>query len=140
MPNRSNTELARVFEPILAAAQKQASVADGVVDRDLYRIYLATLWANLALDPAAANIAETDLEAAHDAINSLARRVLGEEDAITAAFRFIDGKEGEQALARAKTTTRHRALLQYFCSMILDPEGHRQRMAAARTAHRGPSR
>ena len=140
MPNRSNTELARVFEPILAAAQKQASVADGVVDRDLYRIYLATLWANLALDPTAANIAETDLEAAHDAINSLARRVLGEEDAITAAFRFIDGKEGEQALARAKTTTRHRALLQYFCSMILDPEGHRQRMAAARTAHRGPSR
>ena len=138
MPNRSNTELARVFEPILAAAQKQASVADGVVDRDLYRIYLATLWANLALDPTAANIAETDLEAAHDAINSLARRVLGEEDAITAAFRFIDGKEGEQALARAKTTTRHRALLQYFCSMILDPEGHRQRMAAAR-ARRGPS-
>ena len=140
MPSRSKTELARVFEPILAAAQKQASVADGVVDRDLYRIYLATLWANLALDPAAANIAETDLEAAHDAINSLARHVLGEEDAITAAFRFIDGKEGEQALARAKTTTRHRALLQYFCSMILDPEGHRQRMAAARTAHRGPSR
>ena len=132
MPNRSHTELARVFEPILAAAQKQASVADGVVDRDLYRIYLATLWANLALDPTAANIAETDLEAAHDAINGLARRVLGEEDAITAAFRFIDGKEGEQALARAKTTTRHRALLQYFCSMILDPEGHRQRMAAAR--------
>ena len=129
----------RVFEPILAAAQKQASVADGVVDRDLYRIYLATLWANLALDPAAANIAETDLEGAHDAINSLARRVLGEEDAITAAFRFIDGKEGEQALARAKTTTRHRALLQYFCSMILDPEGHRQRMAAARAVRKGAS-
>ena len=140
MPNRSNPELARVFEPILAAAQKQASVADGVVDRDLYRIYLATLWANLALDPAAAGIAETDLEAAHDTINGLAHRVLGEEDAITAAFRFIDGKAGEQALARAKTTSRHRALLQYFCSMILDPEGHRQRMAAARTARRGPSR
>lgn len=132
MPNRSNPELARVFEPILAAAQKQASVADGVVDRDLYRIYLATLWANLALDPAAAGIAETDLEAAHDAINGLAGRVLGEDEAITAAFRFIDGKEGERALARAKTTSRHRALLQYFCSMILDPNGHRQRMAAAR--------
>ena len=139
MANRSKTELARVFEPILNAAQKQASVADGVVDRDLYRIYLATLWANLALDPAAAGIDETDLEASHDAINGLARRVLGEEEAIAGAFRFIDGKEGERALARAKATSRHRALLSYFCSMILDPAGHRRRMAAARATRKGVS-
>ena len=136
MANRSKTELARVFEPILNAAQKQASVADGVVDRDLYRIYLATLWANLAMDPAAAGIDETDLEGAHNAINGLARRVLGEEEAIAGAFRFIDGKEGERALDRAKATSRHRALLRYFCSMILDPAGHRQRMAAARAARK----
>lgn len=132
MANRSEAELARIFQPILAAAAGQASVADRVVDKDLYRICLATLWANVVLDPAAAGIDETDLEAAHDIINLAASRVLGDDEAIAGAFRFIKTRTGEQALERAKVPRRHRHLLLYFCSMILDPEGHRQRMADAR--------
>ena len=132
MGTRSEAELARVFQPVLAAAAKQASVADRVVDKDLYRIHVATLWANVVMDPAAAGIDEADLEAAHDVINLAAGRVLGDDEAIKAAYRFIDTKAGERALERLKVPRRHRQLLLYFCSMILDPKGHRQRMAAAR--------
>lgn len=138
MANRSEAELARIFQPILAAAAQQASLAERVVDKDLYRIYLATLWANVVMDPIAAGIDESDLEAAHDVINLGAGRVLGDDEAITAAYRFIETKAGEQALERAKVPRRHRDLLRYFCSMILDPDGHRQRMADARHARQRP--
>ena len=135
MATRSEAELARVFQPILATAERQSSVAERFVHKDLYRIYLATLWANLVMDPAAAGIDESDLENAHDVINLAAGKILGEDEAITAAFRFLDSEAGEQAMGKAKLSARHRQLLGYFCSMILDPDGHKRRMAEVRKPH-----
>ena len=132
MPTRSEADLARIFQPILASVEKQSGVVERFLDKDLYRIYLATLWANLVLDPAAASIDESDLENAHDVINLTAAKVLGEEEAIVSAYRFINGKEGESAMARAKLSSRHRQLLLYFCSMILNPEDHRRWMTEIR--------
>ncbi len=136
MANRSEAELARLFEPILAAAERQSSVAERFVHKDLYRIYLATLWTNVVMDPTAAGIDEDDLESAHDVINLSAAKVVGEEQAITAAFRFINSKDGERAMEQAKLSRRHRQLLLYFCSMILDPEGHRRWMGEVRKPQR----
>ena len=129
MGTRTEAELARIFQPILAAVERQSGLVERFVDKDLYCIYLATLWANLVLDPAAAGIDESDLESAHDVINLAASKVLGNDEAIVSAYRFINGKEGEKAMDRAKLTSRHRQLLLYFCSMILNPDGHRQWMA-----------
>ena len=126
MARRSQAELSQLLGPVLAAAKRQSEVADRFVDKNVYCIYLATLWANLVVDPAAAGIDEADLEAAHDVVNLAAAPILGEEAAITAAFRFLNTKDGEQAMERAKLTRRHRQLLAYFCSMILDPDGHRR--------------
>ena len=50
MAKRSEVELVRIFEPILAAAERQSSVAERFVHKDLYRIYLATMWANLVME------------------------------------------------------------------------------------------
>lgn len=136
MTTRTQAELARIFQPILATVERQSGLVERFVDKDLYRIYLATLWANLVLDPAAAGIDESDLENAHDVINLAAAKVLGDDQAIVAAYRFINGKEGEQAMARARLSSRHRQLLTYFCSMILDPEGHRRAMAEIREQRR----
>ena len=129
MGTRTEADLARIFQPILAAVERQSGLVERFVDKDLYCIYLATLWANLVLDPAAAGIDESDLESAHDVINLAASKVLGNDEAIVSAYRFINGKEGEKAMDRAKLTSRHRQLLLYFCSMILNPDGHRQWMA-----------
>ena len=129
---RSPAELQRLFEPILAAAEKQSSVAGAFVDKDRYRIYLATLWANVVMDPAAIGLGEDDLENAHDVINDNAERLLGEAQAVKAAFRFIVSDEGQAAMDQARVKRPHRDLLQYFSSMILDPEGHREAMARYR--------
>ena len=132
MAKRSEVELARIFEPILAAAERQSSVAERFVHKDLYRIYLATMWANLVMDPAAVGIDECDLESAHDVINLAAAKIVGDGQAITAAFHFVNSKDGERAMDQARLSARHRQLLQYFSSMILDPDGHRRWMDAVR--------
>ena len=137
---RSEAEIARILTPIMAAVERQSGVAERFVDKDVYRIYLATLWANLVMDPAAAGIDESDLENTHDLINRVASRVLGDEEAITSAYRFINSKDGERAMQQAKLGSRHRQLLQYFCSMILDPEGHRRWMQEVSAGKRGQRR
>lgn len=134
VPLRSQAELQRVFEPILRAVERQSGVAGTFVDKDLYCIYLATLWANVVMDPAAIGLAEDDLEGAHDVINLNAARLLGDAEAgaITRAFEFVNGPDGEQAMEKAKVPKAHRDLLRYFSSMILDPERHRAAMAGYR--------
>ncbi len=121
----------------MAAVERQSGVAGRFVDKDVYRIYLATLWANLTMDPAACGIGEHDLEAAHDVINLAAGRVLGEQEAVVGAFRFINSRGGERAMDAAKLTRTHRDLLLYFCSLILDPDGHRRWMAEVRKPRGG---
>ena len=138
MARRSQAELSQLLAPVLRAVEKQSGLAGRFVDKNVYCIYLATLWANLVVDPAAAGIDEADLEGAHDVINLAAAPILGEDAAITAAFRFLDSSAGEQAMNQAKLTRRHRQLLLYFCSMILDPEGHRRRRDEVRETARKP--
>ena len=109
MPIRSQAELQRLFEPILAAAERQSGVAERFVDKDLYRIYLATVWANVVMDPAAIGLTEDDLESAHDVINLNAQRLIGDEHAITAAFRFVSSQTASvrwtRPRCRARTAT-----------------------------------
>ena len=138
MAQHSEAELTRVLQPIMAAVERQSGVAGRFVDKNIYCIYLATLWANLVLDPAAVGLAEDDLEGAHDVINLAAARILGEDKAINAAFRFINGRDGERAMDEAKLTRTHRDLLAFFCSMILDPDGHRRWLADQRERVKRP--
>jgi len=131
---------------VLDEIEQRASVAGRFVDKDLYRIYLATLWANIALDPSEAGLADDDLEGLHDYLNGALVKVLGPEQTLSDCFRFIETKPGEQAMDRCRLTKTHKDLLLYFCSLILDPEGHRrwaERLGAQddRRARRGnPSR
>jgi hypothetical protein len=84
------------------------------------------LWANLVLDPADVVITETDLEPLHEYLNDALESVLGVDQTITECFRFVNGKSGEAAMERCKLSKTHKDLLLYFCSMILDPEGHKK--------------
>lgn len=117
------------FRPLLDEIERRAAVAEHFLDKDLYRIYIATLWANLVMEPADAGIGEADLESLHDYLNLALVDVLGNEASITDCFRFVNSKGGEAAMDRCKLTRNHKDLLQYFSSMILDPEGHK-RMAS----------
>ena len=123
-----STDLHLALKPILDEIEKRSAVVDAFVDKDVYRIYLTTLWANLVMNPDEAGLTEEDLEPAHDLINAKARLVLGEDEAITESFRFINSRQGEAAMEQTKLSKTHKQLLAYFSSMILDPEGHKKWM------------
>ncbi len=125
-------EIAEVLDPILAQIEKRSAITDTFVDKETYRLYLTTFWANLVMDPEEAQLTETDLELAHDVINEVADEILGESEAITESFRFIASRAGDIAMNKAKLSKSHRDLLTYFSSMILDPDGHRKWMSELR--------
>jgi hypothetical protein len=120
------------FEPMLQEIEEHSCVTDKFVDRDVYQLYVATLWANVVLHPADAGIREADLELVHDLVNERMASVLGDGASISECFRFVNSKAGEQAMQSAKLDQTHRDLLLYFASMILDPDGHKRWMDQVR--------
>lgn len=116
------------FSDLLDDIEARSCVTEKFVNRDVYQLYLATLWANIVLNPGDVGLGEDDLESLHGYLNERAARVLGDGGTITGCFRFVNSKAGEQAMKDARLNQTHRELLLYFSSMILDPDGHRRWM------------
>ena len=121
-------ELKYAFEPVFNDIKERSTVAERFIDRSLYQVYVATLWANVVLSPGEAGIDEEDLEDLHDLLVADIQTVLGNDEDLTTVFTFISSKSGEQAMIEAKLNQTHKDLLQYFSSMILDPGGHKKWM------------
>ena len=126
------TDLKYAFEPVFTDVRERSTVVERFIDRNLYQVYMATLWANVVLSPGEAGIGEDDLEALHDLVVEELGEVLGKGTDLNAVFEFISSKPGEQAMLEAKLNQTHKDLLQYFSSMILDPEGHERWMSEIR--------
>lgn len=120
------TRLRALIEPALNDIAERASVADRFVHRDAYRLYVATLWANVVLTPEDAGILEEDLEDLSAILDAEVERVLGTGNDLRSCFAFANSKKGQAAMREARFTQNHKDLLLYFCSLILDPEGHRK--------------
>jgi hypothetical protein len=121
-----DTDFDRLLRPVLAEIESQSRVADSFIDKELYQIYIATLWAQIALSPAEAGISERDLEPLHEHLNHAITAVLGRGHDVRACYQFVNSRAGEQAMTRYRVPGHHRDLLLYFCSIILDPQGHRR--------------
>ncbi|MFU8815630.1 MAG: hypothetical protein ACNA7W_09805 [Pseudomonadales bacterium] len=121
-------QLGHRFAPVLDDLEQRAAVADGIIDRSLYRILICTLWVNVVLSPEDVGLEEAQLEPLHDLLNQRIATVLGANETLTQSFRYLDSKAGEQAMAAARVSADHRDMLLYFASIILDPEGHRRWM------------
>lgn len=128
------------FGPALRELPRRARITDRLVDKDVYRILVATLWVNVVLDPDDVGLEEDELESLHDLINRYIAEVLGAGENLSSCFRYLNGKAGEQAMRAAQLTEQHRDLLLYFASMILDPEGHRRWMAEISAQTERPGR
>ena len=118
--------LRQQFKPVLDEIEARACVADAFIDKDVYRIFVASVWANVVLDPADIGLTEADIEPLHDVINARAAKIIGDDDAIKECFRFVASAPGELAMEQARLTKTHKDLLLYFSSMILDPHGHKK--------------
>ncbi len=121
-------DLAAAFDSVLDDIAARSAVTDAFINRDTYRLYVATLWANVVLNPQEVGIEECNLEALHEIVNDRVEADLGQGSDITGCFRFINSKAGELAMQQASLTKTHKELLLYFSSMILDPEGHKRWM------------
>ena len=124
----SQNELKEIFEPVFEDIRKRATVAERFLDRNLYRVYIATLWSNVVLSPDEVGIEEIDIEPLHDILLEEMTNAIGPQESMKELFQFISSKEGEKAMIDAKLNQTHKDLLTYFSSMILDPEGHKRWM------------
>jgi len=135
MPDHSDNiiqtriQLEARFGPAIRELARRALITEHLVDKDVYRILVSTLWVNVVLDPDDVGLPEADLEPLHDVINHHVADVLGAGESLTSCFGYLNSKAGERAMQAARLTPEHRDLLLYFASMILDPEGHRRWMA-----------
>lgn len=125
-PNLDSEVLRERLDAVLQQIERNAAVTEAFVDKDRYRLYLCTLWSNLVLEPDQLGLEVNDLEQAFETISEKVKSVLGEDDPIRGAFRFISSPAGEREMNRAKLTRNHRDMLLYFSSMILDPDGHKK--------------
>jgi len=131
-PAALSNSLANSFKPVFADIRERSSVAERFLDRDLYRVYVATLWANVVLSPDEVGLLEEDLEDLHDLLIEEISDAIGPHESLHPVFQFIASKAGEKAMAEARLTQSHKDLLEYFASMILDPEGHKKYMEEIR--------
>lgn len=123
-----NSDIAERFAPVFADIRERSTVVDSFIDKDLYRVYIATLWSNVVLSPEEAGLSEEDLEDLHDLLIEELSNAIGTQESLHPLFSFISSKAGERAMQEARLTQSHKDLLQYFASMILDPDGHKKFM------------
>ena len=120
------------FKSVFDDIRERSTVAERFIDRDLYRVYVATLWSNVVLSPEEVGLSEEELEDLHDILLAEMSSAIGPQESLHPLFQFISSKDGERAMAEARLTQSHKDLLQYFASMILDPDGHKKFMADIR--------
>jgi hypothetical protein len=121
-------ELEYAFAPVLQDLEERSQIAERFISRDLYQIYVATLWANVVMNPEEVGLTEDALPLLHDLLNDRLAAVLGSDSSLHSCFAFLNAKPGELAMKEAGLTQTHKELLLYFASMILDPDGHKRWM------------
>ena len=121
-------ELEYAFTPVLQDLEERSQVAERFINREVYQIYVGTLWANVVMNPEEVGLSEESLPLLHDLLNDRLASVLGEQSSLHSCFSFLNSKAGENATKEASLTQTHKELLLYFASMILDPDGHKRWM------------
>ena len=125
---QSIAQITENFAPVFRDIRDRATVTDRFLDRDLYRVYVSTLWSNVVLSPDEVGLDEEDLPELHDILLAEINDAIGPTESLHEIFKFITSKDGERAMQEARLTQSHKDLLQYFASMILDPDGHKRYM------------
>ena len=132
-------ELASHLQMILDQIRSQSEIASGVLDLDLYRVQVALFWIQIAATPEEIGATESDLEAIYAHLNEAVQPVLGQGQTLREVFAYLLGGDGEAGMKRLKLKTYQQDLIEYFGTLITDPDEHRRRMQAARTAQQDDS-
>lgn len=112
-------ELRRRFDPALKEITESCCITEDFVDKDQFRVYLATVWGNAVLEPEKSGIDESDLSDLHDYLNEESAKLLGTGETITEIYQYLVSKPGEDALTRLNVAGQHRDFIHYFARLIL---------------------
>ena len=112
-------EIRQQFQPAIDEILTACCVSDSFVDKDQFRIYIATIWGNAAIDPVQSGVPEGDLSLLHDFLNEEIRPILGNDENIITCYEYLSTKDGEEAMQRLKLTKRHKEFIAYFARIIL---------------------
>jgi len=112
-------EIRTRFGPAIAEIIDGCRITDDFVDKDRFRIYIATLWGNAVLEPEKSGIEETELSMLHDFLNEEIHKVLGAEQTITTCFEYLVTKPGDDSMQRLQVSNRHKEFIHYFAKLIL---------------------
>jgi hypothetical protein len=112
-------QIRHAFTPAVQEIIDICRVTDDFVDKDMFRVYVATIWGNAVLEPKKTGITEADLEPLHDFLGEEIEKILGGEENVTSCFEYIMSKSGQDSLNRLQISQRHREFLTYFAQLIL---------------------
>ena len=112
-------EIRARFQPAIDEIVASCGVSDNFVDKDQFRVYIATVWGNAALDPEKSGIVESDLPLLHDFLNEEIQMLLGKDQSVTSCYEYLSKKEGQEAMVRLKVNTQHQDFISYFARIIL---------------------
>ena len=116
------SEIQSLYQSVVEDILELCIVDEIILDKEMFKIYIATVWGNSVLEPQRMGIAENDLAVLHDYLNEELEKAVGPGGSITGCFEFIMTKQGEESLARYRVTKQHKEFLHYFARLILSPE------------------
>ena len=110
------------FIPAVEEILDQCRLVDEFVDKEKFRMMIATIWGNAVLEPDRSGITEDDLPVLHDFLNEELNRVVGADENLMSTFEFLVSKKGADCMSRLQTSQNHREFLFYFARLILQRE------------------
>jgi len=112
-------EIRKQFGPAIDEIVDGCMLTDEFVDKDRFRIYMATVWGNAVVNPQNTGIAETDLELLHDFLNEEIARVLGDGQSLRLCYEYLLSKAGEESLIRLQVGQQHIDFIRHIGQLIL---------------------
>lgn len=111
------------FQPAILEIINASGVDDQFVDKDRFRVYIATVWGNAVLDPERSGITVEDLPVLHDYLNEEIEELLGENETVTRCYEYLTSKVGEDSMIRLQVSQQHKEFIHYFARLILGADG-----------------
>ncbi len=119
----NKAEIRNRFSPALDEIVKTCRLTEDFVDKDRFRVYIATVWGNAVLDPERSGITEDDLPDLHDYLNEEINALLGHDETVTSCYEYLTSKTGEDCMTRLQVSQQHREFIHYFARLILGVDG-----------------
>lgn len=116
-------EIREKFQPAILEIINASGVDDMFVDKDRFRVYIATVWGNAVLDPERSGITVDDLPPLHEYLNEEIEDLLGTGQNVTSCYEYLTSKVGEDSMTRLQVSQQHKEFIHYFARLILGADG-----------------